>query len=165
VLSKKAPKVSPLGVRRILRIVLQRVKKASVSVEGKVTGSINTGILIFLGVHKDDTSTQADQLAEKCSVLRIFSDESGKMNRSLADINGAVLVVSQFTLLGDCGKGRRPSFTEAADPAKGNELYNYFVDKMKTFCSRVETGVFGAMMDVELINDGPVTFVLDTQKD
>jgi D-aminoacyl-tRNA deacylase len=144
-----------------MRIVLQRVKKASVTVNGTKAGSINAGILILLAVHKDDTPAQADYLAEKCANLRIFSDHEGKMNRSLADTGGGALVVSQFTLYGDCSKGRRPSFTGAADPAKGNELYEYFVGKLKALCPDVKTGVFGAMMDVELVNDGPVTFVLD----
>jgi D-tyrosyl-tRNA(Tyr) deacylase len=144
-----------------LRIVLQRVKHAQVTVDGKVTGSINSGILVLLAVHKNDTAAQADHLAEKCAALRIFADLSGKMNRSLAETGGKALIVSQFTLYGDCSKGRRPSFTGAADPAKGNELYEYFVGKLKALCPDVKTGVFGAMMDVELVNDGPVTFVLD----
>ena len=144
-----------------MRIVLQRVKHAQVSVNGSVTGRIDDGMLILIGIHKDDTSAQADLLADKCANLRIFADDEGKMNRSLTDANGQALVVSQFTLYGDCRKGRRPSFTDAADPAKGNELYTYFVDKMKTLCPVVATGVFGAMMDVDLVNDGPVTFVLD----
>jgi D-aminoacyl-tRNA deacylase len=144
-----------------MRIVLQRVKKASVTINGTVTGSVNSGILVFLAVHKNDTAAQADRLAEKCANLRIFSDREGKMNLSLADTGGGALVVSQFTLYGDCSKGRRPNFTDAADPVKGNELYLYFIEKMKTLCGRVETGVFGAMMDVELFNDGPVTLVLD----
>ncbi|HUI92243.1 MAG TPA: D-aminoacyl-tRNA deacylase [Chitinivibrionales bacterium] len=144
-----------------MRVVIQRVKKASVSVKGTVTGSITGGLLILVGIHKDDTAAKADYLAEKCANLRIFSDSHGKMNLSLADAGGAALVVSQFTLYGDCAKGRRPSFTDAAGPEKGNELYTYFVEKMKPLCGRVETGVFGAMMDVELVNDGPVTFVLD----
>jgi D-tyrosyl-tRNA(Tyr) deacylase len=144
-----------------MRIVLQRVKKASVSVNGAVSGSIADGLLILLGIHKDDTAAKADYCAEKCVHLRIFSDSEGKMNLSLADTGGSALVVSQFTLYGDCAKGRRPSFTDAAAPDKGNELYRHFVEKMKMLCGRVETGVFGAMMDVELVNDGPVTFVLD----
>jgi D-tyrosyl-tRNA(Tyr) deacylase len=137
------------------------VKHAQVSVNGSVTGRINKGLLILIGIHKDDTPAQADILADKCANLRIFADDEEKMNRSLTDANGQALVVSQFTLYGDCRKGRRPSFTDAADPAKGNELYTYFVDKMKTLCPVVATGVFGAMMDVDLVNDGPVTFVLD----
>jgi D-tyrosyl-tRNA(Tyr) deacylase len=144
-----------------LRIVLQRVKSASVSINGNLHSRIGAGMLILVGIHKDDTPAQADVLADKCVNLRIFADEEGKMNRSLIDAGGGALVVSQFTLYGDCKKGRRPGFTEAADPAKGNELYEYFVGKMRALCPVVGTGVFGATMDVELVNDGPVTFVLD----
>jgi D-tyrosyl-tRNA(Tyr) deacylase len=152
-----------------LRIVLQRVKQASVSINGALHSRINSGMLILLAIHKDDDSAQADILADKCANLRIFADpdDQRKMNRSLIDTGGKALVVSQFTLYGDCRKGRRPSFTDAAGPEKGKELYEYFVQKMRSVCprdardARVETGVFGAMMDVELVNDGPVTFVLD----
>jgi D-tyrosyl-tRNA(Tyr) deacylase len=144
-----------------LRIVLQRVKRASVSANGTLTGSIAHGLLILIGIHKDDTPARADSLADKCADLRIFADDEGKMNRSLVDTGGGALIVSQFTLSGDCAKGRRPSFTDAAGPEKGNELYEYFVGRMKNRVQNVETGVFGAMMDVELVNDGPVTFVLD----
>jgi D-tyrosyl-tRNA(Tyr) deacylase len=144
-----------------MRIVLQRVKRASVSVNASITGSIQSGILILLGIHNSDTPKQADYLAEKCAALRIFPDENGKMNRSLSDTGGRALVVSQFTLYGDCSHGRRPSFTEAAGAEKGRELYLYFVEKLETLVGKVETGVFGAMMDVELVNDGPVTLILD----
>jgi D-tyrosyl-tRNA(Tyr) deacylase len=144
-----------------MRIVLQRVKRASVSVNASITGSIQSGILILLGIHNSDTPKQADYLAEKCAALRIFPDENGKMNRSLGDTGGQALVVSQFTLYGDCSHGRRPSFTEAAGAEKGRELYLYFVEKLETLVGKVETGVFGAMMDVELVNDGPVTLILD----
>ncbi len=144
-----------------MKIVLQRVKKASVSIEGRISGSINKGILILLGIHKDDTIDQADFLAAKCVDLRIFPDSEGKMNLSLKEINGEALIVSQFTLYGDCRKGRRPSYTNAAFPEKGNELYEYFVKKMREHVKEVQTGVFGAMMDVELINDGPVTIILE----
>jgi D-aminoacyl-tRNA deacylase len=144
-----------------MRIVLQCVKHAQVSVNGAIAGRIEQGMLILLAVHKDDTSAQADFLADKCVNLRIFGDAEGKMNRSLTDIGGGVLVVSQFTLYGDCRKGRWPSFTDEAGPEKGNELYKYFIAKIKTLCPVVATGVFGAMMDVELVNDGPVTFVVD----
>jgi D-tyrosyl-tRNA(Tyr) deacylase len=144
-----------------MRIVLQRVKRASVTVNDTLTGSIENGLLILIGIHKDDTRSQADFLADKCADLRIFADDAGKMNRSLVDTGGGALIVSQFTLYGDCAKGRRPSFTDAAGAEKGNELYEYFVGRMKNRVKNVETGVFGAMMDVELVNDGPVTFVLD----
>jgi D-aminoacyl-tRNA deacylase len=144
-----------------MRIVLQRVKTARVIINGQSAGSIGPGILILLGIHIDDTPEKADFLAVKCADLRIFSDEQGKMNLSLIDIGGEALVVSQFTLFGDCSKGRRPSFIEAAPPEKGKMLYEYFVKKMKERVNKVETGVFGAMMDVELVNDGPVTLVLE----
>jgi D-aminoacyl-tRNA deacylase len=144
-----------------MRIVVQRVKRASVSIDGKVVGSIGKGLLLLLGVHQTDTTAQADALSTKCANLRIFSDANDKMNLSLGDIGGDVLVVSQFTLFGDCSKGNRPSFIEAAPPEKGRELYEYFVGKMKQLARKVETGVFGAMMDVELINDGPVTLIID----
>lgn len=144
-----------------MKIVLQRVKHAKVTVDGNITGSIKKGILIFLGIHSDDTYEKADFLASKCSDLRIFTDSKDKMNLSLKDINGDVLVVSQFTLYGDCKKGRRPSYTHAASPEKGNELYEYFVKKMKERIKNVQTGIFGAMMDVDLLNDGPVTLILE----
>lgn len=144
-----------------MKIVLQRVKKAKVTVDGTIAGAINRGILILLGVQKDDSEEQADFLVGKCIELRIFPDEDYKMNRSLKDVGGEALVVSQFTLYGDCKKGRRPSYTNAAPPEKGERLYEYFVEKMKEQGVRVETGVFGAMMDVDLINDGPVTIILE----
>jgi D-tyrosyl-tRNA(Tyr) deacylase len=144
-----------------MRIVLQRVKTASVSINGQIVGTIGPGILVLLGVHKDDVPEKADFLAAKCVDIRIFSDEQGKMNRSLMDTGGEALVVSQFTLFGDCSKGRRPSFIEAAPPEKGKALYEYFVQRMKERVKKVETGVFGAMMDVMLVNDGPVTLVLE----
>lgn len=144
-----------------MKIVLQRVKYARVSVDGKRVGEIGKGIMILLGVHTDDTTREADFLVDKCVDLRIFSDDQDKMNLSLADIDGEVLVVSQFTLYGNCSKGRRPSFIDAAPPQKGNELYTWFVEKMKTRCRKVATGIFGAMMDVELCNDGPVTLVIE----
>jgi D-tyrosyl-tRNA(Tyr) deacylase len=144
-----------------VKIVLQRVKHARVSVDGKCVGEIGKGIMILLGVHTDDTTSEADFLVDKCVDLRIFSDDQDKMNLSLTDIDGEVLVVSQFTLYGNCSKGRRPSFIDAAPSQKGNELYTWFVEKMKTRCRKVATGIFGAMMDVELLNDGPVTLVLE----
>jgi D-tyrosyl-tRNA(Tyr) deacylase len=144
-----------------LRIVLQRVKRASVSVNGLTTGSIERGILVLLGIGAGDTRAQADALVNKCVSLRIFPDADGKMNRSLADAGGGALVVSQFTLYGDCTKGNRLSFTNAAGPALARELYEYFTAQLRTRCPNVGTGEFGAIMNVELVNDGPVTFVLD----
>ena len=144
-----------------MRIVLQRVKQARVVVDGTPVGRIGNGVLVLLAIHKNDTPAKADYLAEKCASLRIFPDGNGKMNRSCADAGGGALVVSQFTLYGDCKKGRRPSFTDAADPKKAEELYDYFVAQMKKHIGTVQTGVFGAMMDVELVNDGPVTMILE----
>ena len=144
-----------------MKIVLQRVLKASVSVDGTVSGSIGRGIMLLLGIEQDDTEKEADWLVEKCANLRIFSDKNGKMNESVSDINGEVLVVSQFTLSGDCSKGRRPNFLSAAPPEKGEKLYNYFVDKLRSSLHKVHTGIFGAMMQVSLINDGPVTMILE----
>lgn len=144
-----------------MRAVLQRVKQAAVTIDGQISGSINQGILILLGVHKEDSEQQADFLVTKCTDLRIFNDPEGKMNLSLKDVKGEALVVSQFTLYGDCRKGRRPSFTQAAPPAKGERLYEYFVKKLKTQLKNVQTGVFGVMMEVSLVNDGPVTIILE----
>ena len=143
--------------------VVQRVSRASVTAEGQVTGEIGAGLLILLGVKRGDADPDADRLAAKIGGLRIFSDDQGKMNRSCADVDGAMLVVSQFTLCGDCRKGRRPSFEKAADPAEATRLYGYFCGRLRQQGYRVETGVFGAMMDVALVNDGPVTIVLDTE--
>ncbi|MFP4013028.1 MAG: D-aminoacyl-tRNA deacylase [Chitinispirillaceae bacterium] len=144
-----------------MRIVAQRVSSSKVTVDGSTVGSIERGLLLLIGVHKDDTAEAADFLVNKCAELRIFPDEAGKMNRSLKDIDGEALVVSQFTLLGDCAKGRRPSFIEAAPPEKGNDLYEYFVGQLRKQIRKVETGTFGAHMKVELTNDGPVTFILE----
>ncbi|MDR2591344.1 MAG: D-tyrosyl-tRNA(Tyr) deacylase [Chitinispirillales bacterium] len=141
--------------------VLQRVSTASVSVDGEVVGSIGKGLLILIGVHKDDGEANAGFLAAKCADLRIFPDDTGKMNLSVKDIDGEALVISQFTLLGDCSKGRRPNFTAAAPPEKGRQLYQYFVEKLKERVRKVETGVFGADMKVSLLNDGPVTVVVE----
>jgi len=141
--------------------VVQRVSRASVEVQGRVTGQISRGLLVLLGVHKGDTEAAADFLANKIGGLRIFGDAQGKMNLSCADVGGAMLVVSQFTLCGDCRKGRRPSFERAADPAEATRLYNYFCGRLRQLGYQVETGEFGAMMKVELVNDGPVTFVLE----
>lgn len=148
-----------------MRIVLQRVKESSVSVENKVVGRIGQGMLVFLGVRREDTARDVQVMVEKVSELRIFEDQQGKMNLSAKDVAGEFLVVSQFTLYGDCRKGRRPSFDEAADPQKGEELYNLFVEQLKAKNFKVETGRFRAMMDVALVNDGPVTFILDSKND
>ena len=144
-----------------MRVVIQRVKEARVKVDGQVVGEIGLGMLVFLGVAKTDTPMAADVLAKKITELRIFEDRAGKMNLSAPEVGGAFLVVSQFTLLGNCDKGRRPSFDAAADPAKGEELYNYFLEALKKQNVTVASGRFRAMMEVELVNDGPVTFVID----
>jgi len=144
-----------------MRIVLQRVSRACVTIDGAKAASIGKGILLLIGVHNNDTAEAAGFLAAKCASLRIFSDAEGKMNLSLDEVNGEALVVSQFTLFGDCGRGRRPSFIDAAGPDKGRELYELFVSELRKLVPRVETGVFGAMMDVELVNDGPVTLILE----
>lgn len=141
--------------------LIQRVKRASVTIDGKVYSKVNQGILILLGVEKGDNEQNADKLADKLCKLRIFEDEDGKMNKSILDVNGEILIVSQFTLAGDCKKGTRPSFDKAELPQRANELYEYFVDLIKQKNIPVGTGVFGAMMDVELVNDGPVTFMLE----
>jgi D-aminoacyl-tRNA deacylase len=148
-------------MKAIMRVVLQRVSRAGVSIGGAATASIGKGILLLVGVHRDDTPENVIFCAAKCAELRIFPDSDGKMNLSLNEVNGEALVVSQFTLLGDCGRGRRPSFIDAAPPEKGKELYELFVAELKKRVPKVETGVFGAMMDVELVNDGPVTLVLE----
>jgi len=144
--------------------VLQRVKSAAVRIAGETVGAIDQGYLILLGVYADDLESDADFLADKIAGFRIFPDAGNNMNISILDVQGSVLVVSQFTLCGDWRKGRRPSFTKAAPPEKGAELYEYFNAKLKNKGIPVETGVFGAMMDVELVNQGPVTFVLDSKE-
>jgi len=144
-----------------MRVVIQRVKEAQVKVAGKTVGQIARGMLIFLGVAREDSRTCADHLVKKLTELRIFEDTQGKMNVSAYEAGAQFLVVSQFTLYGNCAKGRRPSFDQAADPVKGEELYNYFVQQLRATKAKVETGVFRAMMEVSLINDGPVTFIID----
>ena len=146
-----------------MKIVLQRVKEAEVTVDAGQVGKIGLGLLVFLGVGKDDTAADVDFLVDKVSQLRIFEDSDGKMNLSAAEAKAEFLVVSQFTLLGDCDKGRRPSFDKAAEPKKAEELYNLFVERLRHKSFKVETGVFRAMMDVGLINDGPVTFILESK--
>ncbi|SLM27601.1 D-tyrosyl-tRNA(Tyr) deacylase [Desulfamplus magnetovallimortis] len=147
-----------------MKAVLQRVTKASVSVADKITGTIDNGLVILLGVGHHDTESQASFLAEKIINLRIFEDENGKLNRSLLDVQGELLVISQFTLFGDCHKGRRPSFVNAAYPETAERLYEYFVQLTREKGIHTETGVFGAMMDVTLTNSGPVTLTLDTEE-
>ena len=147
-----------------MRAVVQRVSRASVAVEGKITGEIGRGFLVLLGVAKSDTAADADYLAEKIAGLRIFEDVAGKMNLALADVQGAVLAVSQFTLHGDVRRGKRPSFDSAAPPDQARKLYEYFVERVRALGLRCETGVFQAMMLVELVNDGPVTILLDSEK-
>jgi D-tyrosyl-tRNA(Tyr) deacylase len=146
-----------------MRAVVQRVKSSSVTVDNEPVGKIGKGLLVLLGVAKEDQTADADFLSEKIVNLRIFEDEQGKMNRSLIDIGGEMLVVSQFTLLGDCRKGRRPSFIDAADPEKANELYEYFASKVRAKGVPVATGRFRAMMDVALVNDGPVTLIVESR--
>jgi D-aminoacyl-tRNA deacylase len=145
-----------------MRAVIQRVTRSGVQVGGEQVARISAGLLVLLGVADGDATPQADYLADKIVNLRVFEDQDGKMNRSLLDTGGEMLVVSQFTLLGDCRKGRRPSFTGAAQPEEASRLYEYFVDRVRSLGIRVQTGRFGAMMQVDLTNDGPVTFVLES---
>jgi D-tyrosyl-tRNA(Tyr) deacylase len=147
-----------------MRAVVQRVTQASVEVDAQTVGRISRGLLILLGVARDDTNEDADYLAEKITNLRIFNDDEGKMNRSLVETEGEMLVVSQFTLYGDVRRGRRPSYIEAAEPDRASVLYEYFVTRARGCGVKVETGVFQAMMHVSLINDGPVTILLDSRK-
>ena len=144
-----------------MKALIQRVKRASVSISGELYSSINKGILVFLGVEKEDEKVNAEKLADKILKLRIFEDENEKMNLSVKDVNGELLVVSQFTLCGDCKKGTRPSFDKAAEPKKAVDLYEYFIKYLKEQNIKTETGKFRAMMDVELVNDGTVTFWLE----
>ena len=145
-----------------MKAVIQRVKESSVSVQGEMIAGIQRGLLILLGVAKGDQKADADYLAEKVANLRIFEDENGKMNRSLMETGGEALVVSQFTLLGDCRKGRRPSFINAAEPEDANSLYEYFANRLKGKGIPIQTGKFRAMMDVALVNDGPVTMIIES---
>ncbi len=147
-----------------MRSIIQKVSRAKVTVHGEITGEIGNGVLVFLGVAIEDSEKDALYLLDKILNLRIFEDSDGKMNLSLLDIAGEMLVVSQFTLYGDARKGRRPSFIKAAPPEKANLLYEFFVAEARKQISKVETGRFQAMMDVELVNDGPVTILLDSGK-
>lgn len=147
-----------------MRAVVQRVSRAKVTVASDVTGEIGPGLLVLLGISVDDIERDADYLVDKIANLRIFEDADEKMNLSLLDAGGEMLVVSQFTLYGDTRDGRRPSFIRAARPERANELYEYFVSKARQQITKVETGRFQAMMDVELVNDGPVTIILDSEK-
>ena len=144
-----------------MKIVLQRVAKAGVSVDGEIKGQIGKGFLLFVGVGREDTKADAQRLAKKVCALRIFEDENGKTNLSLADVGGGLLVISQFTLYAACRKGNRPSFIGAGDPAVAEELYLYFIECCREYVPVVEKGVFGADMKVELLNDGPFTLVLE----
>lgn len=146
-----------------MRVILQRVKESRVEVGGQIIGNIQKGLNLLIGITTSDTEEEVDWMARKCLELRIFPDESGKLSQSIQDIQGALLVVSQFTLYGDCRKGRRPSFDNAAPSAIAETLYNSFVDQLRRSRLQVETGQFGAMMNVYIENDGPVTLILERE--
>ena len=145
-----------------MRFVIQRVQNSSVKVDDEITGEINQGFLVLVGVHKDDNRMIADKMIRKLLGLRIFSDENDKINLSLADVKGQLLLVSQFTLYADCKKGNRPSFTDAARPEEASELFDYIISECKKQNYEVQTGIFGADMKVSLLNDGPFTIILDS---
>jgi len=147
-----------------MRAVVQRVTRASVTIDGKVVGEIENGLVVLLGIARDDTKEDADYLAPKIVALRIFDDSDGRMNVSVKDVNGGLLIVSQFTLYGDVRRGLRPSWSDAAPPEIAEPLYNYFVESSRKLVDRVETGSFRATMKVELVNDGPVTLLLDSRR-
>jgi D-tyrosyl-tRNA(Tyr) deacylase len=147
-----------------MRAVVQRVSRAKVTVQGQVTGEIGTGLLVLVGVGRGDSQAEADYLADKVAGLRIFEDRNGKMNCSVVEVNGSVLVVSQFTLYGDVRRGKRPSFDGAAPPEQAREIYEYFVQRLRSAGLPCETGKFQEMMSVELVNEGPVTILLDSSK-
>ena len=147
-----------------MKLVIQRVSQASVTVDGTITGQIGKGYLVFLGVGSEDTREMADRYVEKLSKLRIFADKDGKTNLSIADVNGQILVVSQFTLYADCRKGNRPSFTNAGSPQLAEELYDYFLRRCREVIGNAESGIFGAEMKVSLENDGPFTIVWDSKE-
>jgi len=144
-----------------MKILIQRVKQASVTVDDRITGQIESGLLVFLGVHEDDTEANIDYLLRKLVNLRIFEDENGKMNLSVQDVKGSILVVSQFTLYADCRRGNRPDFIQVAKPEKANALYSLFIDKLKGIGIHTETGLFAAYMQVNIVNDGPVTIQIE----
>lgn len=145
-----------------MKVIIQRVSSASVTVGNEITGAINEGLLLLVGIHEDDTTEQIDWMCEKILKLRIFEDEDGKMNKSVSDIGGDILIVSQFTLYGDTRKGTRPSFIEAAKPDKAEPMYNEMVSYFQEYTDlEIQTGQFGAMMDVKLVNSGPVTLILE----
>ena len=146
-----------------MRLVIQRVSQAKVTVQGKEVGAIGPGLCLFLGVAKGDTEEDSNYLVQKSVELRIFEDDEGKFNRTLLDVGGEALVVSQFTLYGDCTKGRRPSFSHAASPEEAERLYQQFVQKLREKGPRVATGQFQAKMEVSLVNSGPVTFIIDSE--
>jgi D-tyrosyl-tRNA(Tyr) deacylase len=146
-----------------MRIVIQRVKEAQVTVNNSTAGAIRSGLVVFIGISRTDAPTDADYLLDKLLGLRIFPDEAGKMNRNIAESGGALLLISQFTLYGDCRKGRRPSFDRAAPPEQAQILYDYFVQIARGGPAPVETGIFQATMEVRLVNDGPVTILLDSE--
>ena len=143
-----------------MKIVLQRVKEASVKINGEIYSEINKGFLILIGIEKGDNKEIIERYADKVIKLRIFPDENDKMNLSIKDVNGSILIVSQFTLAGDCKKGTRPSFDKSAPPDEAQKLYEHFISLIKDYNVPVKTGIFGAMMEIGLINDGPVTFIL-----
>ncbi len=147
-----------------MKLILQRVIQASVSIDGIQHGQCGKGFCVLAGIEADDTEKDMDFMAQKVAHLRVFSDENGKMNKSILDINGSTLIVSQFTLLADCQSGRRPSFIGAGNPEKANQLFNYFTKAVQSFNIPVETGVFGADMLVHIENDGPATFILESPK-
>lgn len=146
-----------------MRVVLQRSKQASVKVNGEIVGRIESGLVLLVGITHTDTKDDMEYVADKIAKLRIFEDEEGKMNRSVEEAGGAILSVSQFTLYGDTRKGRRPSFVDAARPEQAQPLYDFFNEKLRERGLHVETGIFGAMMDVALVNDGPVTFIVESK--
>lgn len=147
-----------------MRFVIQRVKKASVSVEGKIVGKIDKGFMVLIGISQEDNEEIADKMVRKLINLRVFTDENDKMNLNINSINGELLLVSQFTLYANCKEGNRPAFIEAAKPNLANELYEYIISECKNKVNIVQSGIFGAKMEVDLVNDGPVTIILDSEK-